>query len=188
MKKSLIAGASVMALAGAVMPMAGVFAADDPATQAATDTIQVTVDATCTFTAGSGTATYTASGTNQSGKVNPSLSSSNVHNFTVFCNNNAGYGVTAVATALTASNITDDFDYVGTLPTSGADGAWNAAIAGTGVKGQLPDGGTSTTIIERTEASGASGESFTSTYTAWIGTETPAGTYQGTIGYTLAAK
>lgn len=183
MKKLAIVASSV---ALAAMPVVGVFATD--ANQQATDTIQITVDATCTFTAGSGTATYTASGTNGSGQVSPSLSSSNVHNFTVFCNNNAGYAVTAVATALSQNGVTDDFDYVATLPSSGVDGAWHAQIAGTGLKNQLPDGGTSTTIIERTEASGASGESFTSTYTAWIGTETPAGTYEGTIGYTLAAK
>lgn len=184
MKKSLIAGAGVAALAMAAVPFAGVFAAAD---QEATDTIQVSVDASCTFTAGSGTATYTASGTNQSGQVSPSLQSSNVHNFTVFCNDNDGYRVTAVATALSQSGVTDNFAYVATLPSSGADGAWHAQIAGTGLKNQLPDDGASTTIIERTEASGASGESFTATYTAWIGTETPAGTYEGTIGYTLAA-
>lgn len=184
MKKSIIAaGAASVALAA--MPIVGVFATD--ANQQATDTIQVTVDASCTFSAGSGTATYTASGTNTSGQVSPSLSSSNVHNFTVFCNDNDGYAVTAVATALTQSDVTDDFDYAATLPSSGTDGAWHAQIAGTALKNQLPDGGASTTIIERTEASGASGESFTATYTAWIGTETPAGTYQGTIGYTLAA-
>lgn len=181
MKKLAIAASSV---ALAAMPVLGVFAA---ANQEATDTIQVTVDASCTFTAGSGTATYTASGTNQSGQVSPSLSSSNVHNFTVFCNDKDGYKVTAVATALTQDGVTDNFAYVATLPSSGADGAWHAQIAGTGLKNQLPDDGASTTIIERTEASGASGESFTSTYTAWIGTETPAGTYEGTIGYTLAA-
>lgn len=182
MKKLAIAASSV---ALAAMPALGVFAAAD---QEATDTIQVTVDASCTFTAGSGTATYTASGTNKSGQVLPSLSGSNVHNFTVFCNNNAGYAVTAEATALKQGALTDEFGYVATLPTSGADGAWHAQIAGTGLKNQLPDGGASTTIIERGEASGVSGESFTSTYTAWIGTETPAGTYEGTIGYTLAAK
>ncbi len=190
MKKSLIAaGAASVALAA--MPVLGVFA-DDPAPtpsadQVATDTIQVTVDASCTFTAGSGTATYSASGTNQSGQVAPSASSSAVHNFTVFCNNNSGYHVTAVATALSQSGVTDDFDYVATLPSSGTDGAWHATIAGTGLKNQLPDGGASTTIIERSEASDAGGESFTATYSAWIGTATPAGTYEGTIGYTLAS-
>ena len=186
MKKSLIAGAGVAALAMAAVPFAGVFA-DPAADQLATDTIQITVEASCTFTTGSGDTTYTATGTNQSGQVAPqNASSSSVHNFTVFCNNNSGYNVTAVAQALTASGITDDFDYVATLPSSGADGAWHATIAGTGVQDQLPDGGASTTIVNRAEASGASGESFTSTYSAYIGTETPAGTYDGDITYTLA--
>ena len=185
MKKSLIAGAGVAALAMAAVPFAGVFATD--ANQQATDTIQITVDASCTFTAGSGATTYSAEGTNASGVVAPqNTSSSSVHNFTVFCNNDSGYTVTAAAEALSATGITDVFDYVATLPSTGVDGAWHAQIAGTGLKNQLPDDGTSTTIIERAEASGASGESFTATYSAYIGTETPAGVYDGNIVYTLA--
>ena len=179
MKKLAIVASSV---ALAAMPVLGVFAADS-----ATDTIQITVDPSCTFTTGTGTATYSAQGTNASGQVAPqNSSSSSVHNFTVFCNNNTGYTVTAEAEALTAEDITANFAYVATLPSSGADGAWHAQIAGTGLKNQLPDGGASTTIIERASASGASGESFTATYSAWIGTATPAGVYSGDIDYTLA--
>ncbi len=117
--------------------------------------------------------------------------SSNVHEFTVFCNQNSGYTVAAEATALSATGITDVFAYKATLP-SGTDGAWNATFAAdtentnTLTVAQLADGGASKTIISSGQASAAGGESFTATYTAYIGTETPAGTYTGTIAYTLA--
>ena len=188
MKKSLIAGASVMALAGAVMPMAGVFATD--ADQQATDTIQVTISPSCTFTTGSGTATYSASGTNASGTVQPKSGNTNVHSFTVFCNNNGGYTVSATAQNLNTSPAIDDkFTYTNDTQTfTGVDSLWNATIAGTGLKDQIAAADTAATIIERTQASATGGESFTATYSAYIGTETPAGVYSGTIAYTLAAK
>ena len=187
MKKVLIAGAASVALAA--MPVLGVFAVDD---QDVTDTIQVTVSPSCTFSQGGGDATYSVTGTNASGAVNPVNNSSNVHTFTVFCNNNAGYKVSATATALNQTpSISANFAYVATLPSSGTTGAWHATIASeaTGVTAaQLPAGGAATDIITKATASGANGEEFTATYTAYIGTETPSGTYSGTIAYTLAAN
>ena len=187
MKKSIIAaGAASVALAA--MPIVGVFAVDD---QSATDTINVTVEASCTFSAGGDNVAYSATGTNASGVVNPVNNSSNVHSFTVFCNQNSGYTVSAEATALSASGITDVFAYAATLPSS-TDGAWHAQFAAdagntnTLTVTQLPAGGAETTIISSNQASAAAGETWTATYTAYIGTETPAGTYTGTIDYTLA--
>ena len=188
MKKLAIAGASVVALAGAAMPIVGVFAEDDRTVQ---DTISVQVLPQCTFSAGGDNVTYSASGTNTTGNVSPVNNSSNVHSFTVFCNNNAGYTVKAEATALSQSGVTDVFAYVATLPTS-TDGAWHAQFAAdsgntnTLTINQLPAGGAETTIVTSGQASAAAGEVFTATYTAYIGTETPAGTYSGTIDYTLA--
>ena len=195
MKKSLIAaGAASVALAA--MPVLGVFADDDPtppANPSVQDTINVTVDPSCTFTANGTDVSYSVTGTNASGKVYPVNNSSHEHSFTVFCNNNAGYHVTAAATALNQTpSISANFAYVATLPTSGADGAWNATIAaGTGLEStdidQLADGGASKTIVTLTNASAAGGETFTANYSAWIGTATPAGTYSGTITYTLVS-
>ncbi len=199
MKKSLIAGAGVAAFAMAAFPFAGVIATD--ANQQATDTIQVTVSPSCTFTAGSGTATYSATGTNGQ-DVNPSVTveqtTSNQHSFTVFCNNNTGYKVSATAGALNRSTpTTDKFVYVGgDAPTlSGVNGQWHAQIAKTTASltvTQLasPTTGESTTadIITLGEASVTGGETFTATYTAHIGSETPAGLYSGEISYTLAAN
>ena len=88
------------------------------------------------------------------------------------------------------SGVTDNFAYAKTLP-SGADGAWHAAFSQTGealTLDELPAGGAATDIATRTEASVAGGETFKAAYTAYIGTETPAGTYTGTIEYTLTAN
>ncbi len=188
MKKSIIAaGAASIALAA--MPIMGVFAEDDTSS---TDTIQVTVSPSCTFSQGGGDATYSATGTNASGVVNPANNSSNVHTFTVFCNNNTGYKVSATATALnTNPAISANFAYAATLPSSGTTGAWHATVAteDTGLTAaQLTAGDTATDIITKAGASDADGEDFTVTYSAYIGTATPAGTYSGTIAYTLAAN
>ena len=180
MKKLAIAASSV---ALAAMPVLGVFA--DPVT----DTIKVTVNPSCTFIAGGAGAEYVANGANGA-SVSPVNSSSNEHSFTVFCNNNKGYTVSATASALGQTGVTDNFAYAATLP-SGTAGAWNAAISqaegGPLTIEQLPSGGGATNIVTLGEASGASGETFKAAYTAYIGTETPSGTYQGTIAYTLTA-
>ena len=188
MKKSIIAaGAASVALAA--MPVLGVFADDD---RSVADTINVTIQASCTFSAGGDNVAYSYSGTNADGTVSPVNNSSNVHTFTVFCNNNSGYKVSATATALNQNPaISDNFAYVNDPSTSftGVDGAWNATIATSAAAltaAQLPDGGSATDIISNAGASATGGETFTATYTAYIGTETPAGTYTGTIAYTLA--
>ena len=185
MKKLAIVASSV---ALAAMPVLGVFAEDDTSS---TDTIQVTVSPSCTFSQGGGDATYSVTGTNTSGTVQPKNNNTNVHSFTVFCNNNTGYKVSATATALNQSPaISANFAYAATLP-SGTTGAWHAEVAteDTGLTAaQLPAGGAATDIITKAGASDADGEIFTVAYSAWIGTATPAGTYSGTIGYTLAAN
>ena len=191
MKKLVIAGS---AIALAAMPVVGVFAVDD---QASTDTIQVTVNSSCTFSAGGNDAAYTAAGANGA-SVNPSITvdetTTNIHTFTVFCNDNDGYTVSATANDLTKSGITDVFAYKATLPSNGADGAWHATIAKTTASltvAQLSDsesGSSTANIATLGAASAAGGETFTATYTAYIGTETPAETYSGTIAYTLAAN
>lgn len=194
MKKSIIAaGAASVALAA--MPIVGVFA--DPVTEdSVMDTINVTVNPSCEFTAGKTdpAATYSGSGSNGASATFATAA----HNFTVFCNNNAGYRVTASTDALQSGGITDIFAYKTSLPTSRTDtdandGAWNVTISQTGTALNItqlnnPTSGstaTSGTIATHTGASTADGESFTATYAAWIGNETPTGTYTGTITYTL---
>ena len=180
MKKSIIAaGAASIALAA--MPVVGVFADED---RAATDTIEVTVNSSCTFLAGGADGSYAASGANGA-SVNPTNGTDNTHSFTVFCNDNDGYKVSATAHNLTATGITDVFAYAATLP-SGTTSAWNATFASSDVTPvQIATVDTATDIITKSGASAAAGETFTATYTAYIGTATPAGTYSGEIAYTL---
>lgn len=186
MKKLAIVASSV---ALAAMPVLGVFADDDTSV---TDTIQVTVSPSCTFNQGGTDATYSATGTNASGVVQPKNSNTNVHTFTVFCNDNDGYKVSATATALNQTPaISANFAYAATLPSTGTTGAWHAEIATEDTSltaAQITAAATATDIITKAGASDADGEDFTATYTAYIGTATPAGTYSGTIGYTLAAN
>ena len=187
MKKLAIAASSV---ALAAMPVVGVFA-DPAADQQATDTIQITVDGSCSFTTGSGIATYAAQG-GVGESVQPKNGGTNEHEFTVFCNDNDGYKVSATAQALNQSpSISANFAYVNSLP-SGATGAWNALISqesgGSLTLDQLPTGGAATDIVTKSGASVTGGETFKATYTAYIGTATPAGIYSGTIAYTLSAQ
>ncbi len=103
MKKSLIAaGAASVALAA--MPVLGVFATG---VQQVQDTIQITVDASCTFTdEGSASptgATYSGNGSNGESVT---LSNSGLHTFNVFCNNNKEYTVSDTAKDLDAGKKT----------------------------------------------------------------------------------
>lgn len=202
MKKVIIAGAASVALAA--MPIMGVFATDDTDVM---DTIKVTVEPSCTFRAqNSGTldGTYTATGANGA-DVTPSISGgTNVHTFNVFCNNNKGYTVSAVAQDLANIDsatpaIEDKFVYKADLSGLTTTSGWHAAFAAStsGLSAaQLPDSATtgegagtaSGTIMTRTNSTTATaGDAWTATYTAKIGSETKAGNYQGTITYTLAA-
>lgn len=156
MKKSLIA-AGAASLAVTAMPVVGVFALDS--VNPVEDTIQVTVNATCTFrgelnvtpagdggTTSDGTTdtagnTYSASGT--IGEiVSPQYSSSDTHSFTTFCNDNEGYTVSAAATALSwvsgdagSTDSGDTFAYTNatlansTSGATGISGKWHATIA-----------------------------------------------------------
>ncbi len=199
MKKALIAGAGVAALGMAVLPMAGVFATD--ITQV-TDTVQITIAATCTFdgeTAGEteGTAAKTFSGSATNGSA-ATFTDSNVHTFSVTCNDNDGWKVTA-GSPDNLSGATSGNDHVFTytndsLPTTGTEGSWTAIVGGdfssdstvTGIdsttKAILTGGG-----IIATEKASAKTSQFTVSYSAYAGTETAADTYSGSIVYTLAA-
>lgn len=198
MKKLAIAASSV---ALAAMPVVGVFALDTDDTQVV-DTIQVTVQSSCTFRATDGGAssadtTYTATGVNGA-PVSPANSGSSTHTFNVFCNNNKGYTVTATANDLVAATttpaITDTFAYKNALSQAAGDnGEWHAEIASSAegvVAAQLPNstsGSANGTIITRaTGATPTAGDAWTATYSALIGTKTTAATYSGTITYNLA--
>ncbi len=198
MKKSLIAtGAAAVALAA--MPVLGAFAADT----SVTDTIQITVNDSCTITEGSTTdgldnkdTTYADTVANGNETTFSGTHSGN-HTFHVSCNAPGGWSFSATPTNLTGytdsgkgSTNSDNINFVASssYSNSGAAGDWTATItapSGTTVT-QPSTAGSSNTIISATGAQ-ASNVEITATYKAYVGTQTSAGYYEGTIAYTLAA-
>lgn len=206
MKKKLIA-AGAASLAVAAMPIVGVFADDD---RSITDTLSITVNATCTFDAEhGGSATDTTYSATVLNGAQAAFNASGVHTFDVFCNDNEGWTVTATAPVpLAASGVATSHNITyaaAALPSTGAEGTWNAIVSGTGVAGgntgiTAGTGGDSNLYIATdggviaTEDHSTDGSTFTVTYGAYVGTQTPAGTYTatsttggGTMDYTLAA-
>lgn len=195
MKKSIIAGASVLALAGAVMPMAGVFAAntDD---KGITDTIKVTVDATCSFHSvegegGASSADETYAATVLNG-AEAAFNNGGVHNFLVKCNDTEGYTVSATPTALTgqlpSTGDKNSIPYSASYSASGKAGMWTATAATSDshaptVTTPIPAAGGVIVTDGKTD-----GTAFAVTYKAYVGTETPADTYTGTMTYVLAER
>ena len=199
MKKSIIAAGAASAVLAA-MPVLGVFAD----TTGITDTIEITVEATCTFNTGDSSVASdtTYSDTVANGAI-AQLSNGSAHKFNVFCNDTDGWKVTAgTPNNLTPPAASTTNSHVITyqasaLPAANAatEGAWIATVSGAGVSAELSGITTVSNVnyiattggIIAQEGASTDGSSFTVTYGAYVGTETAADTYTGTIGYTLAA-
>ncbi len=205
-KSTKIIAGVVAGLGMAALPL-GAFATD---VTSVTDTVSVTINPTCTFTttsyttAGSGeqanTATSSYSATVANGAT-ASFNSDGAHQFTVVCNDNEGWKVTAGTpgnlTGGTGNNHPITYTAAALPSQAQAEGVWNAVVSGdtiadTGIdnSGVLSGGYIKTNGgIIATEAASTSttGSTFTVTYGAYVGTNTAAGTYTGTIQYTLAA-
>ena len=174
-----------LGMAGMGLVSSGVVAAD---ITSVTDTVNVTVQPSCTFNSAEDK-TYAGSATNET-EVND-FTESGVHEFNLFCNDNNGFTVTATPYDLEAAGIEDVIAYTDNYTHTGVDSMWTAAIASetvgvTVVNNPVPAGGGP--IISSNSHTTASGATFTATYSAYVGTATPAGTYTGTIVYTLAAS
>ncbi len=153
------------------------------ASDSVTDTINVTVTPSCTFNSAVDKM-YTGSAANGA-EVND-FTESGIHSFNLFCNNHSGYTVSATPYDLEATGITSKINYTANYSPSGTNSQWTAAItseSGVTVSTPVPVGGG--TIISSSTNTGASGITFTATYSAYVGTAMPAGTYTGTIVYTL---
>lgn len=180
---AVVAGLGI-ALAGAI-PI-GVARATD--ITSVTDTISVTVQPSCTFDSAEDK-TYVGSALNGA-EVN-NFNEDGIHEFNLFCNNNSGYTVTATPYDLEATGINDVISYTANYTPSGVNSLWTAEITSdtegvTVVNQFVPvNGGT---IISSNSSTRAAGASFVATYSVYVGSETPAGTYTGTIAYTLAAS
>ena len=198
MKKSLIAtGAASLALAA--MPMAGVFAADT----SVTDTIQITVNSACTIAESSTTdgldnkdTTYADTVANGA-ETTFNGTHTGTHAFHVSCNAPGGWSFSATPSNLTGytdsgkgTSNSDSINFAasGSYVSTGAAGDWTATItAPAGITVTQPaTAGVANTIISETGAQAANVE-ITAAYKAYVGTETSAGFYEGTIAYTLAA-
>ncbi len=188
MKKSLIAGAGVAALGLAVVPFAGVFAADPVST---TDTIKVTVAEACSFSTGGDNQSVTSSSTAAGAEATLTNAT---HKFVINCNSNK-YDVTATASNLSlkpavagAQHTTIAFksatDYASAASSKADDGAWTATITGDNVS-QITTAGTETSILS---GKATTTDTFTATYKAYVGAAQTQGTYEGTIVYTLTGS
>lgn len=176
--------AAVLGMAGMGLVSSGVVAAD---TTSVTDTINVTVQPSCTFNSVEDK-TYTGSASN--GAEVGNFNDSGVHEFNLFCNDNNGFIVTATPYDLESSGIEDVIAYTDNYTPSGVNSIWSAAIAsdatGVTVVPVVPVGGG--TILSSDTSTATAGVDFSATYSAYVGTATPAGTYTGTIVYTLTAS
>ena len=184
MKKSLIAGAGIAALGLAVVPFAGVFAADP--TVSVTDTVKVTVNEACTFNTGG--ASLTPSVTVDAG--NETTFSDAKHEFTIKCNSKS-YTVTAAASDLTyqisgsetAPTAHNKFSYTNAYAKGGVDGVWTTTLTGGDTGAAIK---TASSTIKSGDATVS--DSFSVAYKAYAGTEQTKGTYQGTVTYTLTGS
>ena len=178
--------ASVVAVAGFGMAGMGLVSSGIVVADTVTDTINVTVQPSCTFNSVEDK-TYIGSAANGT-EVN-NFNDSGAHEFNLFCNNNNGFIVTATPDDLEADGIDGVIAYTDNYTHTGVDSMWTAVIEsdtpGLTVTSPVPVGGG--TIISSDSSTTATGADFTATYSAYVGTATPAGTYTGTIVYTLTA-
>ena len=179
-----VAVAAGFGMAGMGLVSSGVVVAD---TTSVTDTINVTVQPSCTFN-NAEDKTYIGSAAN--GTEVGNFNDSGVHEFNLFCNDNNGFIVTATPYDLEATGIEDVISYTDNYTHTGVDSMWSAAITsdatGVTVVPVVPVGGG--TILSSDTSTATAGVDFSATYSAYVGTETPAGTYTGTIVYTLTAS
>ena len=179
--------ASVVAVAGLGMAGMGLVSSGIVVADTVTDTINVTVQPSCTFNSVEDK-TYIGSAAN--GTEVDNFNDSGIHEFNLFCNDNNGYIVTATPYDLEANGIEDVIAYTDNYTHTGVNSMWTAVIEsdtpGLTVTSPVPIGGG--TIISSDSSTTAAGADFTATYSAYVGTATPAGTYTGTIIYTLTAS
>ena len=194
MKKLAIVGASA---ALAALPVLGVFAADT----SVTDTIKITVNDACTITESSTTdgldnkdTTYADTVANGAETTFSGTHSGN-HQLHVSCNAASGWKLTVTPNDLTGYTDSgkgttngDTISYTSSYAASGTAGLWTAIItAPSGITvTQASTAGSGNIVISEQNAQAANVE-ITSTYKAYVGTQTSAGYYEGDITYLLSA-
>ena len=178
MKKSLIAVAGIAALGLAVVPFAGVFAADITSMK---DTINVTIADACTFDVASHS--YTKAMTANTADTIGATT------MKVTCNNYTGYDVNGVYASLNG-NGTNKITFGEAAPAAGTS-TW-AAQAIVTLDGGSPAAaaylGNNGTVMSNTKQTVAAGDTAAIAYKAATSNNIAAGTYTGTATYTLMKK
>lgn len=182
MKKTLML--AVASVACAALPAVGVFATD---ITTMTDTINITISQTCTFDTASHS--YT-----KSGAVANTLYTLGTTTMTVTCNKYNGYTVQGVMNSLSANSGSNTIGCKTNSEAAAGDGKYSAAVKVRTNGTQATDptylcGTTSSkaTIMSRTSNTASGGESTTIVYKVGTGANQAAGTYSGTVVYTLTA-
>ena len=182
MKKSLIAGAGVAALAMAALPFAGVFADD---TLSVKDKLVLTVSSSCTYDGITPAAATSNDGNEYTASAAPNQlkdfgATSSATNLTVKCNAANGYTITPTFTGLTGPST---IPYNGSAdPTAGSE-TWAAYYSKN--SGNATRFAASGTAIEGTATMT---DTYTFSYKVGTGPDQAAGTYNGTATYVLAAQ
>ncbi|MDO4508159.1 MAG: hypothetical protein Q4B65_02120 [Candidatus Saccharibacteria bacterium] len=185
MKKALIAGAASLAMAA--MPVVGVFAVDQ------TDTLKVTIDSSCSvknITHDNGSDEVgkwsgdTLSGTLSAGAYDNNFGSTSM---TVVCNNSAGWQVTATTSDLVNAK-NDKISPVANLSAGTTGYNWTVSQDdGTGLT--IPTGAQGAaaedSVASYNKPTDGNGKTFTVTYGISLANDVAAGTYSGTVAYTL---
>lgn len=156
------------------------------------DTVNVTVSPSCTFNSDNAeNLNKRFAGSAANGTEVNDFNDSGVHEFNLFCNDNNGFVVSAKAYDLTATGIDDVISYTDDYTHTGENSMWTAEISATPaslVENSPVPMGNGGTIISSDSNTSADGVTFTATYKAYVGSATPAGTYNGRIEYTLTAS
>ena len=180
MKKTLMLAAASVACAA--LPAVGVFATD---VTTMTDTINITISQTCTFDAGSHS--YT-----KSDAVANTLYTLGTTTMKVTCNKYNGYSVVGVMNSLSANSGSNTIACSTTTATAGS-GTYSATVTGR-VNGteqtaanKCGTSGSKAAIMSRTSNTASGGETSTIVYKVGTGANQAAGTYSGTVVYTLTA-
>ena len=180
MKKSLIAGAGVAALAMAFVPFGLASATDITSME---DTLTITVEPTCSFDA----ASHSYSATMTANDLNTNVGTTTM---TIICNQYNGYAVTANMTSL-SGNGSNAISYSATTPTAGS-GTWTAyntpTVAGTAGTAANIAATADAAVISNSVHTSSTGDSSVIVYKVGTTNNQAAGAYTGTATYTLTAN
>ncbi len=211
MKKTVFAVAGVAAFAGVAMPVAGVFAASTD-TRQVTDSLNVTVNDTCTMTN-----TYAAGtegnawGTKASGTANEYAADSNTwtvamnnsdtktspkHTVAITCNKTTGWKLNAQNAANLTTNENKDNIKYNASAAAGTEGYYvniaktageeKAVISTDNISGGKMNDLSSESKTIFSQDGSTSTAAIELSYTVATSSTTEAGTYTGNIVYTLA--